>query len=137
MAFVTLSCLLRWDGGQPHGFQRALVTHVRANMEHFRSESNENGGIYLDDAYDKFGMLLYEQGYYKEAENLTNKLLDTRNRILGLQHPDTIRAMKILAVAYIKLGKYAEAERLDIQVLDARKEFLERNTQRQSMLWKI
>ena len=124
MAFVTLSCSLRWDGGQPYGFQRALVTHVRANMEHFRSESNENGGIYLDDAYDKFGMLLHEQGYYKEAENLTNKLLDTRNRILGVQHPDTIRAMKILAVAYIKLGKYAEAERLDIQVLDARKRIL-------------
>jgi hypothetical protein len=58
MAYVTLSCSLRWDEGQPYGFQRALVTHVRANMEHSRSESNENGVSYLDDAYDKFGMLL-------------------------------------------------------------------------------
>jgi hypothetical protein len=37
MAYVTLSCSLRWDADQPYGFRRALVTHIRANMEHSRS----------------------------------------------------------------------------------------------------
>ena len=119
MAYVTLSCSLSWNRGQPYGFQRALVTHIRANMEHFRSESNENGASYLDDAYDKFGMLLQEQGYFKEAETLKNKVLDTRKRILGVEHPDTIRAKVNLAVTYQYLGKYTEAEKLEIQVLDA------------------
>ena len=119
MAFVTLSCSLSWNRGQPYGFQRALVTHIRANMEHSRSESNENGASYLDDAYDKFGMLLQEQGYLQEAETLKNKVLDTRKRILGVEHPDTIRAKVNLVVTYQYFVKYTEAEKLEIQVLDA------------------
>ena len=53
MVFVTLSCSLRWDAGQPYGFQRTLVTHVRANMEYSRSGSAQKGIGYLDDAYSK------------------------------------------------------------------------------------
>ena len=120
MAYVTLSCSLRWNGGQPYGFRRALVTHIRANMEYSTSECNENGVSYFDDAYDKFGLLLQEQGYFKEAETLENKVLDTRQRILGVEHPDTIRAMANLAITYGSLGKYIESEKLEIQVLDAR-----------------
>ena len=118
IAFVTLSCSLRWDGGQPYEFQRALTTHIRANMEHSRSESNEISVSYLDDAYEKFGILLREQGYSKEAETLANKSLDTRNRILGIEHPATIRAMASLAGTYYNLGKYTMAEKLVIQVLE-------------------
>jgi tetratricopeptide (TPR) repeat protein len=124
MAYVTLSCSLRWNGAQPSGFRRVLVTHIRANMEHSRSESNKNGVSYLDDAYDKFGILLLEQGYLKEAESLINEVLDTRNRILGVEHPDTIRAMKDLAITYRSLGKYTKAEKLERQVLDARTRIL-------------
>ena len=38
IAYVTLSCSLRWDADQPYGYQRTLVTHVRANMEYYKSE---------------------------------------------------------------------------------------------------
>jgi tetratricopeptide (TPR) repeat protein len=124
MAYATLSCSLRRNKDQPYGFRRALVTHIRANMEHSRSESNENGVSYLDDAYDKFGMLFQEQGYFKEAESLENKVLDIRSGILGVEHPDTIRAMGNLAATYHDLGKYTEAEKLGIQVLDARNRIL-------------
>ena len=124
MAYVILSCSLRWNGGQPYGFRRALVTHIRANMEHSRSESNENGVSYFDDAHYKFGMLLYEQGYFKEAETLENKVLDTRKRILGVKHPDTIRAMANLAITYNNLGKDIEAEKLAMQGLDVCKRVL-------------
>ena len=47
-----------------------------------------------------------------------------RNRILGAEHLETIGAMANLAVTYHKLGKDAEAEKLEIQVLDARKRIL-------------
>ena len=100
------------------------MTHVRANMEHSRSESNENGVSYLNDAYENFGMLFKEQGYFKEAETLEKKVLDTRNRIFGVEHLETIKAMSNLAVTYECLGKYTEAERLQIQVLDARNRIL-------------
>jgi len=124
MAYVTLSCSLRWDEDQSYGFRRVLVTHIRANMEYSRSESNKNGVTYLDDSYAKCGRLLMEQGYSREAENLEIKVLDTRNRILAVEHPDTINAMENLAITYGSLGKYTKAEELEIQVLDARNRIL-------------
>ena len=124
MAYVTLSCSLRWDEAQPYGFQRALTTHLRANMEHYKSESNKDGVTYLDDAYAKCGRLLLEQGYSIEAEKLEIKVLDTRTRILGVEHPGTIDAMSSLASTYETLGKYTEAEELNIEVLDARNRLL-------------
>ena len=48
------------------------------------------------------------------------QVLDARNRILGVEHPDTIGAMANLATTYQHLGKYTEAEKLDMQVLNAR-----------------
>ena len=36
----------------------------------------------------------------KEAEKLEIEVLDGRNRILGVEHPDTIRAMANLASTY-------------------------------------
>ena len=119
MAFITLSCSLRWDEDQPYGFQRVLVTHIRANMEHWRSEGNESGVTYLDDAYAKCGRLLREQGYSREAEKLESQVLDARTTILGVEHLDTINALANIAITYQKLGKYAEAEKLQIQVLNA------------------
>jgi tetratricopeptide (TPR) repeat protein len=124
MAYVTLSCSLRWDTDQPYGFHRTLVTHVRANMEYFKSEGSQNIVSYMDDACEKFGRLLWEQGFFKEAETLENKVLDTRNRILGVEHPDTTTAMANLAATYRNLGKYVEAENLEIQVLNTQTRIL-------------
>jgi len=115
MAYITLSCSLQWDQSQPYGFRRVLVTHLRANMGH---EGHKSSAIYLDDASAKFGGLLWEQGYFKEAETLENKVLDARNRILGVEHRHTITAMTNLAATYRNLGKYVEAMKLEIQVLD-------------------
>ena len=59
-------------------------------------------------------------GKYSEAEKLEIQVLDGRNRILGVEHPDTIRGMENLASMYQCLGKYTGTEKLEIQVLDAR-----------------
>ena len=120
MAYITLSCSLRWDAGQSYEFQRALVTHVRANMDYFKSEGSEDIHSYMDDSYPNFWKLLSEQGYSKEAENLGYKVLNTRSRILGVEHPETIRAKGNLAETYKKLGRYTEAEELEMQVLEVR-----------------
>ncbi|KIJ99879.1 hypothetical protein K443DRAFT_8078 [Laccaria amethystina LaAM-08-1] len=63
-------------------------------------------------------------GKYAEAEKLGIQVLDARNRILGVEHPDTIRAMGNLALIYYDLRNYTEAEKLEIQVLDARNRIL-------------
>ena len=110
MVYVMLSCSLRWNANQPYGFQRTLVTHVRANMEYFKSEGNQKVINYMDDAYEKFGRLLREQGYSKEAETLEMKVLDTRDKIFGVEHPQTMNAMASLAATYQNLGKYTGRE---------------------------
>ena len=120
MACITLSCSLRWDAGQSYQFQRALVRHVRANLEHFESEGSKNILSFINDAYAKFGRLLQEQGYLKEAEALLNKVLDIRGTLLGVEHPDTMAAIPNLAATYCSLGKYTEAEKLEIQILNTR-----------------
>ena len=124
-AYVMLSCSLRFDAGQPYEFQRTLVTHVRASMEYIKAEVDQNIVSYMDDAYEKFGMLLSEQGYSKEAETLQIKVLDERNKTLGMEHPNTLDAIGSLAETYHSLGKYTESEKLGIQVLDSRKRILD------------
>ena len=44
-------------------------------------------------------------------------------RILGVEHPDRINALADLAT-YQNLGKYTEAEKLDVKVLDRRNRVL-------------
>ena len=48
------------------------------------------------------------------------QILNVRNRIFGVEHPDTIHAMANLATTHRHLEKYTEAEKLEIEVLDAR-----------------
>jgi len=102
MAFAILSASLGNNKSQSYGFRRMLVTHARKNIQY----SNN----YFDDAYEKFGQLLSEQGYSSEAEKQKIQVLQARNKILGEEHPDTIQAMGNLASTYSNLGKYTEAE---------------------------
>ena len=48
------------------------------------------------------------------------QVLDARNKIIGVEHPDTINTMGNLAATYLMIRKYTEAEKLNMQVLDAR-----------------
>ena len=43
------------------------------------------------------------------------EVLDARKRILGVEHPETIKALANLSETYYFQGKYTEAEKLDTQ----------------------
>ena len=125
MAFIILACSLPEDfDEQPYQFRRVLVTHLRANIMHSVMSKKEMDNMYYDDAYEKFGRMLSEQGYDSEAEKFQIQVLDARSRSLGEEHPGTISAMGDLAITYKNLGKYGHAERLQIQVLHMRKTLL-------------
>jgi tetratricopeptide (TPR) repeat protein len=119
-AFATLLCSLHHNfESQPYSFRRALVTHVRENMHYGGMANQEEADTYFDDASAGFGKLFLEQGYLSEAEKLEQQVLDTRKRILGTTHIDTIMAAANLARTYKALGKFGEAEKLESHVLDA------------------
>ena len=43
---------------------------------------------YFDDAHEKFGEMLHEQGYASDAEKLQIEILHERSRFIGEEHPD-------------------------------------------------
>ena len=47
------------------------------------------------------------------------RFLTVKHEILGVEHPETIRAIGNLAAIYYFLGKYTKAEKMQMEVLDA------------------
>ena len=72
----------------------------------------------------KFGMCLFSDGRYNEAEKYAFSVVETRSRLLGEEHPDTLISMNKLASIYRNQGRWKEAEQLGIQVLELQKRVL-------------
>ena len=51
-------------------------------------------------------------------------VLDLCEKVLGTEHPDTLRSMNNLAVKYSVEGKYEEAGELQLKALDLHKKVL-------------
>ena len=125
MAYRMLAgCLLEDFHKQPYQFRRTLVIHVRANIQHSVMAKKEMVERDFNDANEKIGRLLREQGYTSEAAEFQIQVLDKRSRTLGEKHVSTISAMGDLASTYERLGKYSDAENLQIKVLDLQNKYL-------------
>jgi CHAT domain-containing protein/tetratricopeptide (TPR) repeat protein len=75
-------------------------------------------------AFNKQVELLYGQGKYVQAAALAQQALSLAQRVLGKEHPDTLRCLNILAFVYDAQGRYAEAEPLYRRALEARQRIL-------------
>jgi hypothetical protein len=51
-------------------------------------------------------------------------VMETRKRVLGQEHPDTLTSMANLASTYWDRGRRKEAEDLEVQVIETRKRVL-------------
>ena len=58
-----------------------------------------------------------DQGRYEDAVKLEEKVLKETERLLGPEHPDTVRAMANLAATYRSQGRYEDAVKLEEKVL--------------------
>jgi tetratricopeptide (TPR) repeat protein len=72
----------------------------------------------------KFAMCLQSDGWYNEAEKLFAEVVETRKRVLGSDHPDTLTSMANLALTYRNQGRWKEAEELGVHVIETRKRAL-------------
>jgi hypothetical protein len=50
-------------------------------------------------------MALYNDGWWKEAEELEVQVTETFKRVLGEEHPDTLTSMANLALTYRDQGR--------------------------------
>jgi tetratricopeptide (TPR) repeat protein len=70
------------------------------------------------------GLYASEMGAYVDAEKMTEKSVRDRHRVLGDEHPDTIRSKANLASTYLYQGRWDEAEKLRLEVLETSKRVL-------------
>ncbi|KAF8981376.1 Tetratricopeptide repeat-domain-containing protein [Cyathus striatus] len=56
-------------------------------------------------------------GKWNEAEELEVHVLEICTKLLGGEHPDTLRSMNNIAMIYSNLGKWNEAKELQVHVL--------------------
>ena len=66
------------------------------------------------------GLVETELGLYKDAQPLLETALQTRRRVVGQDHPDTLASANALANLYWFQGKYPEAEPLYRDIVERR-----------------
>jgi eukaryotic-like serine/threonine-protein kinase len=70
------------------------------------------------------GQTYTDLGVFPEAQKQLERAVDVQRRVLGAEHPDTLKSMNNLAVVYVNEGNYARAEALDAQTLEIRRRVL-------------
>ncbi|KAG9232660.1 hypothetical protein BJ875DRAFT_514103 [Amylocarpus encephaloides] len=106
---------------QNRSIWKKYLTHTKYALD---SDIIDKHGEYRIDLARKFGMCLYSDGRWNEAENLDMLVMETRKRVLGQEHPDTLTSIANLASTYRNQGRWNEAENLDILVMETRKRVL-------------
>ncbi|ORY18336.1 hypothetical protein BCR34DRAFT_670856 [Clohesyomyces aquaticus] len=100
---------------------RRLLPHARYAISH--EVPKEEKGDRIDLAW-KCAMALLSDGRYNEAEELFVQVMQTRKRVLGEEHLDTLTSMANLASTFWNQGRWKEAEALEAQVMETRKRVL-------------
>src|SRR5882757_10761265 len=114
MGSTILACAIPWGYiSQDYALRRLIFPHIKANELYAKQMEFINK--YYDDKYDKFAMIMNENGDWKNAEQLRVKVMNMRKTLLGENHPDTIKSMANIAATYRDQGRWNEAEQLDIQ----------------------
>jgi tetratricopeptide (TPR) repeat protein len=93
---------------------RRLIPHAKYALSRGLTGQNEGPGMDLE---WKIAMTLHSDGQYNEAEELFGRGMESRKRVLGAEHPDTLTSMANLASTYRNQGRWKEAEELQAQEL--------------------
>ncbi|GKT48180.1 nephrocystin-3 [Colletotrichum spaethianum] len=148
-AGVTMHSLVRWRAKQNHNdrpwlwwykalivaacdqlireekieFRRHLIVHLQ-DIDKVSTVEGQDTESFETFAGEKLGIIYYDEGRWKEAEELEVQVMETRKRMLGEEHPDTLKSMINLASTYTEQGYWKEAEKLQVQVMEAGKRVL-------------
>jgi tetratricopeptide (TPR) repeat protein len=101
-----------WRAYLPHASYALLSTDVGQNKEN-RIE-----------LLGKVGMCLLSDGRFNEAESHLAEVIETREKVLGVEHPDTLISVSNLALVLQYQGKYEAAEEMNRRALEGREKVL-------------
>jgi tetratricopeptide (TPR) repeat protein len=77
-----------------------------------------------DTLLDQMGQVMSVMGYYNQAQNFGQQVLEVRKKLLCEEDEKIREAMVFLAMAYRQLGEYHSAQELQVKVLEGRKQLL-------------
>lgn len=100
---------------------RRLLPHAKSALSQSLSDLERADKT---DLMWKCALVLLSDGRYSESEELSVQVMETRKRVLGDEHPDTLASMGNLAFTYNKQGRWKEAEKLGVQVMETEKRVL-------------
>ncbi len=115
-----LEATLRLAIGNTYHKLGTLAEAERNLRRGFNLRRSALGPTNLDtlDAEDDLADLLQNLGHeYEEAEVLSREAWRGRQRLLGPEHPDTLKSLENYEIALYQTGQYAEAERIARQLL--------------------
>ena len=115
-ASALLSCSITLQfTSHDYAFCQTLIPHINANYQYAAAAGVIKA--YNEDECENFALVYGESGYWKEAEKLYVQVMETRKRVLGEEHPDTLKGIVNLASTYWKQGYLKEAEELEVHVM--------------------
>jgi|SRR5579871_5204666 len=88
------------------------VTHV-SGTDKFARQPEVDAAI-----RNTIGQTYIDLGLFPAASKQLDRAVDLRRRVLGPEHPDTLKSMTNLAESYRHQDKFAQAESLDSQALE-------------------
>ena len=100
---------------------RIYLPHARYALESDLVDNDWGNKVHLMWSY---GVCLYNEGRWAEAEASFSQVIKARTRIFGKEHPETLASMANLASTQSNQGRWHEAEELEIEVTEISKRAL-------------
>jgi tetratricopeptide (TPR) repeat protein len=100
-----------------------LLTDLKAVLN-CNVSSTVHAHLWLSDIDELKALVLRYQGKYEAAEEMSQRALKGREKVLGVEHPDTLASVNNLAVVFRYQGKYEAAEEMSQRALEGRKKAL-------------
>ncbi|KAF8865625.1 HET-domain-containing protein [Acephala macrosclerotiorum] len=121
IAIVRLEEIFPDDDNKNRSVWRMYLPHARYTLE--SDLVNKDGEIWLDLMW-RYGVCLYRDGRWNEAEASFTQVLETQKTVLGVDHPNTLASMANIALTYNDQGRWDQAKGLFVQVIEISKRVL-------------
>ena len=123
LIFITAVCIQsNVESSGPH-FRRHIIPHIPEGST-FKMAAQGFDELQKGLIKSSIGVVYYEEGRSKEAEELFVQVMKIRKEFLGEDHPKTLTSIANLASTYKSQGRWKEAEELNVQVVKIRKRIL-------------
>ncbi|KAF8992274.1 P-loop containing nucleoside triphosphate hydrolase protein [Cyathus striatus] len=95
-------------------YEHNILLHIIQNLSH----KNLQNMIYFHGTFKILAEIVNKNGIYDIEHQLRYIIFNEHKKLYGKENSDTLKSMRYLSNSYSNLGKYTEAEKLQIEVLE-------------------